>query len=122
MDRSARISIIDDDSLVRDALCRLCTSAGYQVEAFGSAEAFVETVSAEQTDCLILDVHLPGRSGLELQSDLLAANLRFPIVFVTAFEDKQAKMQGLKRGAVEFLLKPLDSKKLLDAIDRTLHK
>ena len=98
----------NDDASVRRALCRLCKSAGYRVASFASAEAFLEAVGADQTHCLILDVHLPGRSGLQLQCDLLTAEKNLPIVFVTAYEDEQARAQALDNGAVEFVRKPLD--------------
>jgi FixJ family two-component response regulator len=120
MGDSPLISIVDDDSLVRSALRRLCKSVGYDVESYESAEAFLEDERAEQTDCLVLDDHLPGRSGLELQSDLQAENNPPPIVFITAYEDEQAKMQALDRGALEFLRKPLDTERLLLVIERAL--
>jgi FixJ family two-component response regulator len=120
MDESPRISIVDDDASVRRALGWLCKSAGYAVVSFASAEDFLEAATGDETDCLILDVHLPGRSGLQLQTDLLAADKRFPIVFVTAYEDDQARTQALEGGAVEFLRKPLDSERLLDVIQRAL--
>ena len=91
MDDTPRISIVDDDPLVRSALCRLCKSVGYEVASYESAEAFLETENPPQADCLVLDVHLPGRSGLELQSELQAASNPLPIVFVTAYEDEQAE-------------------------------
>lgn len=118
------ISIVDDDPSVRRALSRLCRSAGYLVEEFASAEEFlladsVKTADgAQTTDCLVLDVHLPGQNGLQLQSTLVAANKTFSIVFMTAFENEQARTQALESGAVEFLRKPLDSERLLGAIQR----
>ena len=120
MDDTPRISIVDDDLLVRSALCRLCKSVGYAVVSYESAEAFLETESSPQAGCLVLDVHLPGRSGLELQSELQASNNPLPIVFVTAYEDEQAKAQALHQGAVEFLRKPLDTERLLMVIEQAL--
>ncbi len=120
MDESPRISIVDDDASVRRALDRLCRSAGYIVESYVSAEAFLEGASANQTDCLILDVHLPGRSGLQLQADLNAAEKHFPVIFITAFDDQQARAQALAAHAVEFLRKPLDSGRLLEVIQRAI--
>jgi FixJ family two-component response regulator len=120
MDEGPRISIVDDDPSVRRALGRLCKSVGYSVDSFASAEDFLKSVTADETDCLILDVHLPGRSGLELQVDLRSAERQFPIVFVTAYEDDKARTQALEAGAVEFLRKPLDSQRLLDVIQRAL--
>lgn len=124
MDEPHRVSIVDDDPSVRRALCRLCKSEGYDVDSFESAEAFLEAARADEieTDCLILDVHLPGRSGLQLQRDLCAAGSCCPIVFVTAYEDEQARVQALEGGAVEFLRKPLDSERLLDVIQLALKK
>ena len=120
MDDPRRISIVDDDPLVRSALSRLFKSAGYEVASFESAEAFLESEHTTTTSCLVLDVHLPGRSGLELQSELQAANNPLPVVFVTAYEDEQAKTGALERGAVEFLRKPLDTERLLEGIERAL--
>ena len=120
MDDPPRISIVDDDPLVRSALSRLLKSAGYDVASFESAEAFLESEYTTTTSCLVLDVHLPGRSGLELQSELRAANNPLPVVFVTAYEDEQAKTQALEQGAVEFLRKPLDTERLLESIERAL--
>ena len=99
---------------------RLCKSDGYLVDSFASAEAFLEAATAHETDCLILDVHLPGRSGLELQRDLRAAGNNVPIVFVTAYENDQARTQAFESGAVDFLRKPLDGERLLDVIQRAL--
>jgi FixJ family two-component response regulator len=120
MDDPPQISIVDDDPLVRSALCRLFKSAGYEVASFESAEEFLESERTTTTNCLVLDVHLPGRSGLELQSELRAATNPFPVVFVTAYEDEQAKTQALEQGAVEFLRKPLDTERLLESIERAL--
>ena len=122
MGDTPHISIVDDDPLVRSALCRLFKSVGYEVTSYESAEAFLEKEEPAQTDCLVLDVHLPGRNGLELQSDLQAANEAPPIVFITAYDDEQAKTQALKRGAVGYLRKPLDTEKLLDFLARALKR
>lgn len=121
MNETSRISIVDDDPSVRRALARLCKSAGYVVQSFASAEAFLEASGSADSDCLILDVHLPGRSGLQLQTDLRAADDCLPIVFVTAYEDDQVRSLALERGAVAFLRKPLDSERLLDVIQEALH-
>lgn len=115
-----RITIVDDDPSVRRALGRLCKSAGYIVQSFASAEAFLEANDIDGVDCLILDVHLPGQSGLQLQTDLCAAKKCLPIVFVTAYSDDRVRSQALERGAVEFLRKPLDSERLLDVIQEAL--
>jgi FixJ family two-component response regulator len=119
MDETPRISIVDDDASVRRALDRLCRSAGYKVDSFESAEAFLDS-DADDAKCLILDVHLPGKSGLELQSELGRLGKRVPIVFITAFDDEQTRARALEAGAIEFLRKPLDTEQLLDLIQRVL--
>ncbi len=120
MDETPRISIVDDDVSIRRALGRLCKSAGYSVDAYESAEAFLNSSNSDRTNCLILDLHLPGRSGLELQNDLSVANWRVPIVFMTADEDEQVRATALAAGAVDFLRKPLDCDRLLDVIHSAL--
>ena len=119
MTDGARISIVDDDASVRRALGRLCRSAGYQVDVYESAEAFLDE-NVESPSCLILDVHLPGRSGLQLQDQLMAEQRRFPIIFMTAFEDDRIREKAIEAGAFEFLIKPLDSERLLGAIQELL--
>ncbi len=115
-----RVSIVDDDLLVRNALSRLCSSVGYDVATYESAEAFMESDQSIQSDVLVLDVHLPGRSGLELQSELQGAKRELPIVFVTAYEDEQARMDAIAGGAIDFLRKPLDADRLLHVIQEAL--
>jgi FixJ family two-component response regulator len=122
MDEHSRVSIVDDDPSVRRALERLCRSVGYGVHAFESAEAYLDAGESDQTDCLILDVHLPGRSGLELQSELVATHRQFPIIFITAFDDDRTRSQALSAGAREFLPKPLGSERLLDVIQQALEQ
>jgi FixJ family two-component response regulator len=116
MDESSRISIVDDDPSVLRALGRLCKSAGYLVESYDSAEAFLDSGDPAHSACLILDVHLPGQSGLELQEVLRGTDKDLPIVFVTAFDDDDVREHALERGAAAFLSKPLNSERLLDAI------
>ncbi|WP_372720075.1 response regulator transcription factor [Novipirellula sp.] len=118
MDEPLRISIVDDDASVRRALDRLCRSAGYIVLAYESAEAFLE-FAVDPIDCLILDVHLPGLSGLQLQQHLHDLGKHIPIVFVTAFEDDSTRRQAIAMGALAFLQKPLDNEQLLDVIETT---
>lgn len=110
------VSVVDDDLSVRKALCRLIAVAGHTPVTFDSAEAFLHARAAESTDCVILDVHLPGKSGLELQAELVALHATCPVVFITAFDDQSARSQALKAGAVAFLRKPLDTGRLLDTI------
>lgn len=114
------ISVVDDDVSVRKALGRLIAVAGYAVAAYDSAEAFLEAEAAETSACVILDVHLPGKNGLELQAELLALRARCPVVFITAFDDESARSRALHAGAVAFLRKPLDTEHLLNVIKSAL--
>jgi FixJ family two-component response regulator len=122
MENNPRISIVDDDPSVRRALGRLCKSVGYKVNLFASAEEFHEAAAADETDCLILDVQLPGCSGLQLQRDLQTSNKPLPIIFVTAYEDEETRKQALECGAVGFFQKPLDNERLLRALHGALHQ
>ncbi len=122
MDDIVQISIVDDDASIRRALGRLFKSAGYFVEAFESAETFLNSPNAHKTSCLVLDLHLPVQSGLQLQHDLNLADRRFPVVFMTAFDDDQLRAKAFEAGAVEFLRKPLDCDRLLDVIRAALSR
>ena len=122
MGNGPRISIVEDDPSVARAVSRLCRSAGYAVEAFESAEEFLDTGGSENTECLILDVHLPGLSGIQLQARLVENRKRVPIVFITAFESARTKDVALELGARAFLRKPLDSEKLLAVIQNVLEE
>jgi FixJ family two-component response regulator len=113
---SPTIAVIDDDESVRRALRRLLRSTGLAVVTFATAEAFLEDGSQPPPDCLVLDVRLPGLSGLELQQRLAAAGRHIPIVFITAHEDEQTRRQALAAGALEFLAKPFHEEVLLDAL------
>ena len=115
-----RVSIVDDDQLVRSALTRLCISVGYDVTSYGSAEEFLKSDPDHPSDFLVLDVHLPGCSGLELQAKLREASRALPIVFVTAYDDRQAKTQAIDGGAIDFLRKPLDGDRLVIVIAQAL--
>lgn len=114
------VSVIDDDDSVRKALCRLISFAGHVPTAFHSAEAFLQSRAVETSDCVILDVHLPGKSGLELQADLIAQHSCCPVIFITAFDDVRAESMAIKAGAVGFLRKPLDTNHLLEVIKSAL--
>jgi len=118
------ISIVDDDPLVREGLISLMRSAGFATQAFGSAEEFLSLAQRDDIACLILDVRLPGISGLELQSQLTAtvSNHRTPVVFVTARDDDAARQQALKGGAVDFLRKPVRREALLNAVQLALQQ
>ncbi len=110
--------IIDDDASVCRALRRLIRSVGLDVETFATAEEFLQCPAQPAPDCLVLDVHLPGLSGLELQERLKADGRDIPVVFISAYAEECVREQALRAGAVAFLPKPLDEQALLDAVTR----
>ena len=114
------ISIVDDNDSVRESLRRLMRSVGFAVNVFASAEEFLDSDRLCNTDCLILDVRLPGMSGLELQSHLAASYSKIPIIFITSYEDDEVRARALNTGAVDYFVKPFDDEGLLDAIDVAL--
>jgi FixJ family two-component response regulator len=116
------IAIVDDDDSLRKSLDNLLRSVGWRTQGFASAEAFLSANHIPDTTCLILDVRMPGMSGLELQRQLGAANWPIPIIFVTAHADDDARAQALAAGAVDFLTKPFREEDLLNAIDAALKR
>ncbi len=117
-----RISIVDDDASIREALQSLMRSVQLDVEAFASAEEFLASERIKVTSCLILDVYLPGMSGFELQSHLNAERRGIPIIFITAHADEISRERALKGGAVEFLGKPVRREPLFKAIQSAIGK
>ena len=122
MRAAATVFIVDDDASVRKSLMRLLEAAGYTVEAFASAREFLDAARAPGPSCLVLDVRMPGITGLDLQKTLAQAVHRIPIVFVTGHGDIPTSVQAMKAGAIDFLTKPYAAKDLLDAIRRALDK
>ncbi len=118
----AIVFVIDDEASVRKALARLLNSAGLQVETFGSADEFLRRPRYEGPGCLLLDVHMPGQGGLELQEAMASAHDPLPIIFISGRGDIQENSRSLKAGAVQFLQKPFSDTDLLAAIDRALAK
>jgi len=116
------ISIVDDDESVRQALKSLIDSVGFHAETFASGEEFLNSRYASETDCLIVDVRMPGMSGLELQDRLKADSSRIPIIFISAHDVGEARRRGLRAGAVDFLQKPFSEDSLLKAISACLDK
>jgi len=116
------VFVVDDEPSVRRSLTRLLASAGYTVEAFASAREFLARAPYAGPCCLVLDVRMPGLSGLELQETLVAAGRRMSIVFVTGHVDVPMSVRAMKRGAADLLTKPVDDKVLLAAIQRALAK
>ena len=122
MPKTGLIAIVDDDELVRQALESVVKAAGFTTETFGSAEAFLDSIPMNSTKCLILDVRLPGMSGIELQRRLRAKNSGIPIIFVTAHGDASTRDRAMEDGAARFLNKPVRRQTLLDAIHAVLER
>ncbi len=118
----ATVYVIDDDASVRRALQRLIRAAGYSVEVFASAGAYVEGAVPTSPACLVLDIRMPGMSGLQLQQAIQGTPRGFPIVFVTGHGDEDVRSQALASGAVDVLYKPLEETILLAAIERALER
>jgi DNA-binding NtrC family response regulator len=112
------IYVVDDDASVREALSSLIRSVGLRVEAFASAQEFLAHPQADAPSCLVLDVQLPGLSGLDLQQELAKADIQIPIVFLTGHGDIPTSVRAIKAGALEFLTKPFNDEDLLDAIQQ----
>lgn len=119
---SAIIAIVDDDPSVREGLSSLIRSAGLQVETFASAQEFLARPGAEAPSCLVLDLQMPGLSGLDLQKRMAEAGLEIPIVFLTGHGNIPASVQAMKAGAVEFLTKPFEEQDLLQAIQEAIER
>jgi FixJ family two-component response regulator len=116
------VFVVDDNPSVRTSLSRLLAAAGYTVEAFASAREFLRRVPSEGPCCLVLDVRMPGLTGIELQAALAAAGRRMSIVFVTGHVDVPMSVKAMKGGAIDLLTKPIDRHDLLAAIVRALAK
>lgn len=118
----AIVFVIDDDESMREALKSLIRSVGLKVETFASAHEFLQSRRSDIPACLILDVRMPGLSGLDLQRDLTEANIHIPIIFITGHGDIPMSVRAMKAGAVEFLTKPFRDQDLLDAIQQALER
>jgi len=115
------ISVVEDDESVRDAIYDLMDCLGLRTELFSSAEDFLNSDGLRDTTCLIVDVRMPGMSGLELQSHLNATGFRIPIIFMSAHDDGEAESRALGAGAIDFLKKPFSEDALLRAIRASLN-
>ena len=114
------VLVIDDDPEFRDSVARLLRTVGLHARQFSSVPDFLKADPPDGPTCLVLDVRMPGRSGLELQRDLAAANRQVPIIFITAHADVPMTVQAMKGGAIEFLTKPFRDQDLLDAVEAGL--
>jgi FixJ family two-component response regulator len=119
-DANPRVLIIDDDPEFRESVGRLLRSVGLHTQQFSSVSEFLKADPPDGPTCLVLDIRMPGRSGLELQRDLAAANRHLPIIFITAHGDIPMTVQAMKGGAIEFLTKPFRDQDLLDAVEAGL--
>lgn len=115
------ICVVDDEPSVCKALRRLISSAGFNVNTYLSARAFLDDLPARTPDLLLLDVQLPDMTGLELQRHLVASGQTTPVVFITAYENDMSRIKAMEAGAVAFLQKPVDERELLGAIHEALY-
>jgi FixJ family two-component response regulator len=121
-DADAIVFVVDDDPSIREAIKSLVSLEGLRVETFGSAQEFLRSERPELPGCVVLDVELPGLSGLDLQRELAAHGIKLPIVFITGYGDIPMSVRAMKAGATEFLTKPFRDQDLLDAIQQALER
>src|SRR5437870_11040960 len=118
----AIVFVVDDDASVREGLGSLIRSAGLRVETFASAQEFLARSRADVPSCLVLDVRLPGLSGLDLQKRMAEVNIEIPIIFITGHGDVPTSVRAMKAGAIEFLTKPFRDRDLLEAIHQAIKR
>ena len=121
-DEQAIVFIIDDDASVRDAVTDLLRSVGLDAQSFGSPQEFLQSTRFDAPGCIVLDVRLPGSSGLEFQRTLIDSNVQLPVIFISAHGDIPMSVRAMKSGAIEFLTKPLHEQQLLDAIQAGIER
>jgi RNA polymerase sigma factor (sigma-70 family) len=121
-DEQPVVFIIDDDASVRDAVTDLLRSVGLEAEAFWSTQEFLLAARTDAPGCIVLDVRLPGPSGLEFQRTLINLNIHLPVIFISAHGDIRMSVRAMKSGAIEFLAKPLHEQELLDAIQAGIER
>jgi FixJ family two-component response regulator len=119
-DTRSLVSVVDDDESVRESLPDLLKELGFAARAFSSAEGFLESDAVLRTDCLILDIAMPGMSGPELQRELKRRQIQTPIIFITAHQDERVRRETVNQGAMECLLKPFTDVALLNALNSAL--
>jgi FixJ family two-component response regulator len=116
------VAVVDDDPGLRDVLGGLLSSIGLRVQAFSSAQETLSRLRPERTNCLVLDVRLPDRSGFELHEDLTRANIALPVIFISGYADVRLSVRAMKAGAVDFLEKPFAAQELLDAVQIAIRR
>ena len=122
MQQVPTIAIVDDDCSVRLATESLVRSLGFVARTFASAQDFLQSSGLEETACLILDVQMPGMDGVDLQDVLLKRGHHIPIIFITAFPEDRVREQVLRAGAISFMIKPFDSRQMIDCLHLALEK
>jgi FixJ family two-component response regulator len=120
--RPAIIAIVDDDASMLKGVERLLDAYGFATRVFASAEAFLDLDAAGDVDCLLIDIHLGGMSGIELRHRLTASGCKLPVIFMTAFDDEATRVQAQRAGCIAFLHKPFGLNLLLGAIEKAGHK
>jgi FixJ family two-component response regulator len=118
---AATVIVVDDDASVRRGLERLLRAVGYRAETYGSADEFLARPPIAGPCCLVLDVRMPGKGGLDLYQELVTRGEHVPAVFITGYGDIATVVRAMKAGAVDFLAKPFDDRQLLDAVDQALN-
>jgi FixJ family two-component response regulator len=117
---SATVAVIDDDQGVREALDTMLRSVGLHVESYASTQAYLDRTAHDAPGCIVLDVRLPGRSGLDFQDDLARLNVTTPVIIISGYADVPMSVRAMKAGAIEFLTKPVRAQDLLDAVDSAI--
>lgn len=122
MSKIATVFIVDDDASVRKSLKRLIKSFGFNVKTYASAAQFMRADLNQEPCCLVLDIRMPIKSGLELQDELNKSGYHIPVIFITGHGDSLIGEQAMKKGAVDFIRKPLEDDELLDAVNKAIEK
>lgn len=121
-EQTPTVFIIDDDEGIRMGMSRLLSAAGWQVEAYDAAEAFLARAPYPGAGCVLLDIHMPGLNGMQLHEEMLARGMALPVVFLTGLGDVPTSVRAMKRGAVDFLTKPIESSELFAALELALQR
>ncbi|HKU72129.1 MAG TPA: response regulator [Burkholderiales bacterium] len=116
-----RVAVVDDEASVRKALRRLFTSAELDCSVFASGRAFLDAVQEQTPDCAVIDLHMPGLTGLDVQRELRSAGVSVPTIIITAHDEPDTRARCLAAGAIAYLRKPFDDKALLDLVSSTFH-
>jgi FixJ family two-component response regulator len=118
--RSPMVCVVDDDESILRALRRVLGATGFRVETFSSAQQFLDSEHRDRADCLVLDVHLGGLSGLDLQERLARSGVSTPVIIITAYDDARTRERARRAGVIEYLRKPFDDDSLIDAIHKAI--